>query len=141
MPVPSKDPRPARAVPASVGVPSAARQFDAIPTTIGTRSQLRAFLGAMESTALAALLRDMGIELYNREIREWRVLTEISDELLDRETVAARGRLVDRWLAGLPVVQPPPVALPSPRKPRAPAPFTEDQRETFRDRRKARRKP
>jgi hypothetical protein len=63
------------------------------------RAQLRALLTALDDPTIAALLREIGHVLYNREILRWRVLTDVSDELLDRATAPARIRLLDRALA------------------------------------------
>ena len=68
--------------------------------------RFRATLAQLDALALAALLRELGAVLYNRDILRWRVLTDISDELIDVATLAARARLTDRAIA-------------SPRKPRA----------------------
>jgi hypothetical protein len=47
---------------------------------------------------MAAFLREAGRWLYNRDITQWRVLVDVSDELLERETFAAKERLLETWL-------------------------------------------
>lgn len=59
--------------------------------------RLRQLLAALDALPLATLLRELGAVLYNREIRQWAVLTDIADELLDEATLAARRRLFERW--------------------------------------------
>ncbi|MGH7393371.1 MAG: hypothetical protein ACREM3_28540 [Candidatus Rokuibacteriota bacterium] len=63
-----------------------------------TRRDLTHLLQSLDGLALAALLRELGVELYRREIARWRVLTDISDELLDQLTFAARRKLITRVL-------------------------------------------
>ena len=80
----------------------------------------RQFLRDLDLLALAALLSDAGVELYNRDISNWRVLMDIRDELLDAATFKARQRILDKWLdEGLP--------------------FTAEEREARRAQRKARK--
>lgn len=60
--------------------------------------RLHTFFDTIGDVGLAALLRELGRALYNREIQAWRVLVDISDELLDRETYDAKARLTEKWL-------------------------------------------
>ena len=60
--------------------------------------RLRALLAALEDLSLAALLRELGTVLYNREIQRWAVLSDISDELIDQATLDARRRITERML-------------------------------------------
>ncbi len=76
--------------------PKAARSDN---DTVTDPSVVRQALRVLEAPAMAALLRELGHELYNREILEWRVLTDISAELIDRATFAGRARLAEQWLA------------------------------------------
>jgi hypothetical protein len=64
----------------------------------GTLVCFRTTMATLDTMALAALLRELGIVLYNREILRWRVLTDISDELIDVATLPARVRLTERLL-------------------------------------------
>jgi hypothetical protein len=64
--------------------------------TSGEITRLRSTLGDLDTLPLAALLRELGVVLYNRDIVRWRALTDISDEMLDGATLAARSRLVAR---------------------------------------------
>lgn len=68
-------------------------------------------LRELDPASFAALLRELAAEAYNRDISRYRVLLDISEELLDGATLAARERLADRWLGQK--------ALSAPRKPRA----------------------
>lgn len=56
----------------------------------------RALLAALGPLPLAALLRELGVILFNREVIRWRVLVDISDELIDAEMLAVRERLIER---------------------------------------------
>jgi hypothetical protein len=56
------------------------------------------FLRDLDLMSFAALLRLQAAELYNRDIRQYQVLIDISDEIVDASTVAARARIMDRWL-------------------------------------------
>jgi hypothetical protein len=62
-------------------------------------------LVALDNLSLASLLHEIAPTLYNREVMRWRVLTDIRDELVDRETFAARDRLLARSLATTPTMQ------------------------------------
>jgi hypothetical protein len=42
------------------------------------------------------------VVLYNREINRWRVVVDVSDELLDQALAPARARLTDKMLAAHP---------------------------------------
>lgn len=54
----------------------------------------------MSAASLSALLVEIGFECYRREVSRWRVLTELADELMDRETFLAKKHLDDAWLGG-----------------------------------------
>lgn len=58
----------------------------------------RALLKALGPLPLAALLRELGAVLFNREVIRWRVLVDIADELVDAEMLAVRERLIERAL-------------------------------------------
>ena len=58
-----------------------------------TRTDLTSVLRRLDDTALAALLHELGFELYRREIARWRVFADVADELMDKATFAARERL------------------------------------------------
>jgi hypothetical protein len=60
--------------------------------------RLHLLFDAVGDVGLAALLRELGRALYNREIHAWGVLVDISDELLERATASADQRLTDKWL-------------------------------------------
>lgn len=60
-----------------------------------TVQDLRAVLRALDAPALAALLHELGFELYRREVQRWRVLSELAAELLSEATIAARARMAD----------------------------------------------
>jgi hypothetical protein len=62
-----------------------------------TQHDFRALLRALDAVALAALLHELGFELYRREIARWRVLGELADELADQATFAARRNMVTLW--------------------------------------------
>src|SRR5438046_3123558 len=49
-----------------------------------TVASFRRLLRSISDEEFAALLRELGVALYERDIRDWRVLSGISDELLDR---------------------------------------------------------
>jgi hypothetical protein len=53
-------------------------------------------LEGLDALSLAGLLRELGAVLYNRQIREWRVVVDVSDQLLDAATLPARVRLTER---------------------------------------------
>ena len=61
--------------------------------------KLRATLADLDHLPLAALLRELGAILYNRDISQWKVLTDVSDELLDEATLEARKRMTERMIA------------------------------------------
>jgi hypothetical protein len=65
------------------------------------RADLSSFLRSLDALALAALLRELGVELYRREIARWRVLAELSDELIDSVTFSAR-RTLARYIVTTP---------------------------------------
>src|SRR5207247_8324221 len=50
----------------------------------------------LETLGLSALLKDAGRELFNRDIIRWREVADIANELLDRETLPDRSRLVNQ---------------------------------------------
>jgi hypothetical protein len=58
-----------------------------------TLAELRALLRALDAAALAALLHELGFELYRRELSRWRVVSDLADELLDESMHEARVRL------------------------------------------------
>jgi len=58
-----------------------------------TPGDLRAVLRKLDGAALAALLHELGFELYRREIARWRVLGDMADELMDQATFAARDKM------------------------------------------------
>lgn len=58
-----------------------------------TPGDLRDVLRKLDGAALAALLHELGFELYRREIARWRVLSDIADELMDQATFDARAKL------------------------------------------------
>jgi len=66
-----------------------------------TLGDFRAVLRGMSAASLAALLHELGFELYRREVSQWRSLSALADELLDRETFAARNHLSEEWLRSL----------------------------------------
>jgi hypothetical protein len=55
-----------------------------------TITEFRSLLRRLDPTELAALLHELGFELYHREIARWRVLSDLADELMDRATYDAR---------------------------------------------------
>lgn len=61
--------------------------------------EFRGILRALNASDVAALLRELGHELYQRELRSWRVLIDMSDELIDQETMAARQHTAQRLIA------------------------------------------
>jgi len=63
-----------------------------------TLSDFRSVLRGLPAAGLAALLIECGFELYRRDISAWRVLTQLADELMDRETFLARRHLDEAWL-------------------------------------------
>jgi len=78
------------------------------PDTPQDVEQLRTTLKHLHALSLAALLREVAAVLFNRSVNRWRVLVDISDELIDAEMLAVRERLIERVLD-----QKPPAALPS----------------------------
>lgn len=60
--------------------------------------EFRSMLRALSSGAMAALLTELAFQLYSRDIVRWRVLTELADELMDRETFLAKRHLNEAWL-------------------------------------------
>lgn len=70
------------------------------PITAPMVHELRAMLDDLDALCLAALLRELGRVLYNREIVRWRVVVDISDELLDDALAPARLRLTEQLLRG-----------------------------------------
>jgi hypothetical protein len=50
-------------------------------------------LRSLDAAALAALLHELGFELYRRELTRWRVVTDLADELLDESMARARARM------------------------------------------------
>lgn len=60
-----------------------------------TLASFRRLLRSISNEEFAALLRELGVALYERDIREWRVLSGISDELLDRSTLKEREELAE----------------------------------------------
>jgi hypothetical protein len=61
-------------------------------------AQFREALNLLGALPMAALLREIGITLFNRGIARWQILTDISDELLDAAMLEARARLTTKWL-------------------------------------------
>ena len=62
-------------------------------------ADFREALTKLQTLPLAALLRELGAVLYNREIAAWRVLVDVSDELIDHAMLEARARMTEQWLA------------------------------------------
>src|SRR5215510_10399192 len=64
----------------------------------------RSFLHHLPPLMLSALLRELAVALYNSDIGvgRWRVLLDVSDELLDSATEAATIRLAEKFIAALP---------------------------------------
>jgi hypothetical protein len=60
---------------------------------IVTLDDLRRVLRSLDAPALAALLHELGFELYRRELSRWRVVSDLADELLDESMHQARVRL------------------------------------------------
>lgn len=73
------------------------------PPVVDEITKLRSTLKDLDVLPLAALLRELGAVLYNRDVSQYRALTDVSDELLDTVTLRARqalaGRAVDNLLA------------------------------------------
>jgi len=69
-----------------------------VTPTLEDIEAFRALLAALGPLPLAALLRELGVILFNREVIRWRVLVDISDELIDGEMLAVRERLIERVL-------------------------------------------
>ncbi len=63
-----------------------------------TTTDFRSVLRSLSEAGLAALLTELAFSLYEREITRWRVLTELADELMDRETFLARRHLDEDWI-------------------------------------------
>lgn len=62
-----------------------------------TLMEFRELLRRLDDTAMAALLHELGFELYRRDLYRWRALSELADDLMDRATFDARGQIVTRW--------------------------------------------
>ena len=62
----------------------------------GSPPTVQAWFRQLETLGLSALLKDAGRELFNRDIIRWREVADIANELLDRETLPARSRLVNQ---------------------------------------------
>ena len=60
--------------------------------------RFRALLAELDALCLAAMLPELGVVLYNREIVRWRVMMDISDELLDQALLPARARMTETML-------------------------------------------
>jgi len=58
----------------------------------------RRMLRELDMVSFAALLRELAVEIYNRDIRRYSVLIDITDEIIDQATLAARARITDRWI-------------------------------------------
>lgn len=58
-----------------------------------TPADLRDVLRRLDGAALAALLHELGFELYRRELSRWRVLGDLADELMDQATFVARDKM------------------------------------------------
>ncbi len=68
------------------------------PTIPWSVPRLHVLFDAVGDLGLAALLRELGRALHNRDVLAWKVLVDVSDELLDRATADARRRIGERWL-------------------------------------------
>ena len=62
----------------------------------GSPSTVQAWFRQLGTLGLSALLKDAGRELFNRDIIRWREVADVANELLDRETLPARSRLVNQ---------------------------------------------
>ena len=60
--------------------------------------RLQAFLRQLDTLSLAALLRELGLRLYELEVRDWKALAGISDELIDRVAEPEKAALFEAWL-------------------------------------------
>ena len=70
-----------------------------LPADVMRLEAFRRLLSELDPASFAALLRELATEAYNRNISRYGVLVDISNELLDAVTFAARVRIVDKWLA------------------------------------------
>jgi hypothetical protein len=69
-----------------------------LPADLMRLDGFRRFLRELDLVSFAALLREQAAELYNRNIRQYQVLIDVSDEMVDAATLPARARITDRWL-------------------------------------------
>lgn len=64
----------------------------------GPSRRVQAFLRRLDDLSFAALLRELGHRLYEKDVREWRSMIDISDELVDRVTFSTKNHAFDLWL-------------------------------------------
>jgi hypothetical protein len=64
----------------------------------GPSRRVQVFLRQLEPLALAALLRELGLRLYELEVRDWRALVTLSQEIIDQTTEPEKALLFERWL-------------------------------------------
>lgn len=66
--------------------------------SLGPSQRVQGFLRALDALALAALLHEIGRRLYELDIRNWRALADMRDELVDRVTFTEKDRRFEAWL-------------------------------------------
>jgi hypothetical protein len=66
-----------------------------------TVQEFRRLLRSLEPAELAALLHELGFELYARELAQWRVLSDLADELMARATYEARATMARNLSPGV----------------------------------------
>lgn len=62
-----------------------------------TLAEFRSALRRLSALELAALLSELAVELYHRNVPRWRVLAELRDEVVDLDTFRVTRTLVHRW--------------------------------------------